>query len=108
MTVAVPASSPGVNSTAGPASVIDVDTEITPGAVVDTENVAPPYVTAAATGDVNVNNVSNGTVTDIPPVRRPSPFVAAAMASFTAFCTTVGAFGTGGTETSTCTDVEQL
>ena len=63
-----------------------VDIETTPGAVDDTENVVPAYVTADATDDGNVNNASNGTVTDEPPVRRPSPSVAAAMASFTAAC----------------------
>ena len=95
VTVAVPPSIPDVNSTAGPASVVDVDTETTLGAVDDTENVIPAYVTADAADDGNVNNASNGTVTDASPVRRPSPPVAAAMASSTACCTTAGGFGGG-------------
>ena len=97
VTAAVPASAPGVNTTPGPTSV--VDTETTPGAVDDTENVVPAYVTADATDDGNVNNASNGTVTDEPPVRRPSPSVPAAMASFTAACTTSRAFGVSAAHT---------
>ena len=55
---------PASNTTPGPAAAID--TETTPGAVDDTENVAPAYVSCRATDDVNVNNASNGTVTDAP------------------------------------------